>query len=135
MSRIMVFDSEYATLWLHPEKKIVEHKFKKFLYGKELRDLLLKGTELMEEKKANKWLSDDRNNNAITPEDDAWGKAEWFPRTMKAGWKYWAIVLPRRVVGQMNMKERIAIYAQAGLTAQVFDNPAKALAWLESLPD
>jgi hypothetical protein len=133
MSPMTIIDNAYVTLWFHPEKKIVHHQIHKFLYGDALREALNTGTGLLAEHKADKWLSDDRKNWALPPEDIEWSKTDWFPRTVKAGWKYWALVQPEKVVGQMNMKRFTEEYAQQGIIVQVFTDPDAALAWLESL--
>ncbi len=130
MAAATVLDHEYATLWFHDDKKIVHHKVKKYIHGDTLRQLLMKGLETLKAKGAKKWLSDDALNGPLLKEDAAWAKTEWFPKMVKAGWKFWAIVLPAQVIGQMNMKQFIDEYAKAGVTVNVFSDPDKAMAWL-----
>jgi hypothetical protein len=130
MTKNTIVDTEYATLWYYPENKIVHHKFHKYIYGEEFRQILEKGLEIFKQHHAQKWLSDDRNNSALTPEDSEWGINNWSPRVVGAGWKYWAIVMPDKVVGQMNMQRFIEIYAKQGVTVQIFDDPDEALTWL-----
>ncbi|GBF34693.1 hypothetical protein DCCM_3813 [Desulfocucumis palustris] len=60
----------------------------KYIYGNQLQELLNKGTETLQQNKAQKWLSDDRNNNALTLKDQEWANNIWFPNTAKVGWKY-----------------------------------------------
>jgi hypothetical protein len=55
----------------------------------------------------------------------------WSPRVLKAGWKQWAVVLPQKVLGQMNMQRFIDMYKERGLEVRAFTDPAPALAWLE----
>lgn len=131
MSRIAVLDNESASLWYYPETKIVHHQIKKYIFGHRFRDLLNLGYEQFVKNGANKWLSDDRQNNMLTPADEKWGKTDWYPRVIKAGWKYWAIVLPARTLGQMNMQQFIEEYSKDGVITQVFGDPGEALAWLE----
>jgi hypothetical protein len=131
MSKMIIIDNEFVTLWYYPEKKIVHHQFHKFLYGQAFRDDLNAGTELLQKYGAQKWLSDDRKNSALPKEDVEWAETDWFPRTKKAGWKYWALVLPEQVIGQMNMKRFIRDYSAQGLTVQVFSDPEAAMSWLE----
>ena len=133
MPRQLISDTEYATLWYYPESRIVRHKWKKFIHGDEFRNVLENGLEIFKKESANKWLSDDRENSALPTEDVDWAKNDWFPRVFGAGWKYWAIVLPEKVVGQMNMQRFIEPYSEVGLTVQVFDDPEEAQKWLESL--
>jgi hypothetical protein len=87
---------------------------------------------VLENNHAQKWLSDDRKNSVITEEDKKWTATEWRPKVIQAGWKYWAIVLPEKIVGQMSMKRIIEEYAKTGVTVSIFDDPEKALLWLES---
>ena len=82
--------------------------------------------------KARKWLSDDRGNGAVRPEDEEWVQKNWLPKVVAAGWKYWAIVPPQKVVGQMNIKRLVAAFAEVGVTAQVFSDPTAALEWLRA---
>jgi hypothetical protein len=132
MSKTTVLDSEYATLYYYPEQKIVHHVFKKFIYGQEFRQVLEKGLEIFKEQGAQRWLSDDRLNSALPKEDSEWGINEWSPQVVGAGWKFWAIVMPDKVVGQMNMQRFIEIYAKLGVTIQIFDDSDEALNWLQA---
>lgn len=47
--------------------------------------------------------------------------------------KYWAVVLPEKVVGQMNMKRVSDDYSKAGITAKRSSDPDEALKWVESV--
>ncbi len=128
-----IVDNPFVTLWYLPEKKIIHHQIHKFIFGKEFRDFLLAGTEAMKKNKATKWLSDDRANTVMSQEDVEWGKANWFPQTVAAGWKYWAIVQPEKVLAQMGMEKLVQDYAAAGIKAKFFTDPDEAMKWLESL--
>lgn len=132
MSKTIIFDHDRATLWFHPETKIVHHEIKKYVYGPELREILDQGYELLKKTSAQKWLSDDRKNGPLTKDDSEWAKTDWFPRVVAAGWKYWAIIMPKSAMGQMNMRKFKEEYAQAGIIVNVFDDPDEGLKWLES---
>ena len=132
MSTQMILDNDAASLWFHSDTRIIHHKFKKFVRGDDIRNVLDAGYEALKANGAQKWLSDDRNNSAIPAEDEEWAKTNWFPRVVAAGWKYWAICLPEKVVGQMNMKRYAEAYKEAGITANFFSDPDVALKWLEA---
>lgn len=134
MTAVVVEDNEYATLWYYPDKKIVHHKFKKFIHGEVFHEFLLKGTVVMKENQATKWLSDDRLNPVLRQDDITWGDKNWFPQTLEAGWKYWAIVQPKSMIATLNMKKLAQVYEKMGLTAQFFIAPEEAMSWLESMP-
>jgi len=130
-AKMTIIDTEYVTLWYHPDNRIVHHLFHKFIYGQEFRQTLERGLEIFKQYGAQKWLSDDRKNSALPTADSEWGINDWFPRVFDSGWKFWAIVMPDKAVGQLNMKRFIDIYAEKGLTIQIFDDPDEALKWLE----
>ncbi|HLY24761.1 MAG TPA: hypothetical protein VKQ72_00385 [Aggregatilineales bacterium] len=132
MSTTTIIDNESVTLWYHTDKKIVHHQFHKAIYGDDFRELLNKGLEIFKKNGAGKWLSDDRKNSTLPASDTEWAQKDWFPRVFQAGWKYWAIVLPDKVFGKMNMQQFINAYAKQGLTIEVFGDPDEALKWLES---
>ena len=131
MSKLTIIDNEFASLWYYPETKIVHHKIKKYIFGKTLQDLLNKGSEILKKNGAQKWLSDDSNNNALKVEDSEWTDTVGFPNTVRAGWKYWALVQPEKIIGQMNMKKRTSVVANEGVIVKVFNNTDEAMKWLE----
>lgn len=126
-----LIDNEYATLWYHPDTKIVHHKFHKPIKGQAFRDVLLQGVATFEQQGAQKWLSDDRANSALDEDDATWAMTEWSVRVVKAGWKFWAIVMPDVTVGKINMKRFISLYAYQGVKVQLFEDPNEALTWLQ----
>jgi hypothetical protein len=132
MPKQTVIDNEYVTLWYHPDKRIVHHYIKKFIFGEPFHEFLLTGTELIYKNRAKKWLSNDLNCPVLSKEDIDWGDVNWFPKTVKAGWKYWAIVRPKKVLGQMGVEKLVEKYSKAGIVAQFFTDPDDAMKWLEN---
>ncbi|MCB9205855.1 MAG: hypothetical protein H6612_12430 [Ignavibacteriales bacterium] len=124
-------ENEYATLKVYQEKKIVHHEFHKFMFGDNFKNFMLKAADVFVQNHCHKWLSDDRGNSALRQEDLEWAQQNWEPKIFKAGWKFWAIVLPEKVVGKMSMKGIIDRYKQMGVTVNIFSDPNLALAWLE----
>ena len=127
-----ILENEYATLVVYPEKKIVHHTIHKFIFGEPFRNLMTKGADVYIEQGCTKWLSDDRKNSALSEEDIQWGQENWENRILDAGWKYWALVMPEKVIGQMNMKRIADRYDGMGVTVQVFSDPDEAMSWLEA---
>jgi hypothetical protein len=126
-----IVQNSFFTLWYHPEKKVVHHQLHKFIAGAPFRELLMSGTDLMRKNGATKWLSDDRSNSALRQDDLEWSETDWAPATAKAGWKFWAIVQPEKVLGQVAMQRLTEKYSKLGVTARVFSDPASAMSWLE----
>jgi hypothetical protein len=129
---LTIIDNPFVTLWFHPEIGVVHHQIHQFISGSMFREFLLAGTDVLIKNKATKWLSDDRANAVLRPEDVDWSHHHWFPKTALAGWKYWAIVRPEKTVGQVTMKGLADEYGKYGITSKSFANPDDAMLWLAS---
>jgi hypothetical protein len=93
------------------------------------------GTEALERYKLSKWLSDDRKNDSLTDEGSKWAFGDWQPRTMKAGWKYWASVVPEDLVAAGTLIPVIDQLFEMGLRMMVFTNVEAATKWLDGIKD
>ena len=132
MEKIEVINTDFMSLWYHPDSKIVHHKMKKSLPPGGHKELLSTGADYMEKYGAIKWLSYDRDMVVVSEEALKWADEEWVPRVLKAGFKYWAIVLPKSSIGTMQVKRLIKEYNKRGVTVELFETLEDALAWLES---
>jgi hypothetical protein len=126
-----VLETPSVTLWYHPQSRIVHHEIRRFVTGKDFRDLLNAGSDALRKNSARKWLSDDRGQWVLAKDDLAWSESVWAPATVKAGWKYWAIVRADKVLAQVAMDQLAAKYSALGVMARFFTNPQDALTWLE----
>jgi hypothetical protein len=132
MPAITIMNDENVSMWYYPESKILHHQMHKFLCGTPFRNALTKGVDTFEKYGAMKWLSDDRATPALSKEDLEWGDKVWFPRVAKLGWKYWAIVMPKQVIGQVTLKKLADSYIQRGVNTRLFSSVEEAKQWLES---
>jgi hypothetical protein len=132
MEPIIILDDPSYTLRYHPQDKIVHHELRAYVHGPRFRNILDKGLEIFKKYRASKWLSDDRGNNALTAEDAHWAQTDWSPRVIAAGWKFWAVVMPEKVMGQANMKRWIKDFSDRGVTVRAFSGPHEAYLWLAS---
>jgi hypothetical protein len=132
MPPVTILDTPQITVWYYPESKIIHHQMHQYTHGKDFRDALTAGVEAMRKHGAKKWLSDDRKNPVFSAEDQQWAQEVWAPQVIKAGWKYWAIVLPERALAKFRMEERAERYSKVGVTVKTFTDPDEALRWLKS---
>ena len=130
MNPIVILEDPSYSLRFHPQDKIVHHELRAYVHGAAFRNILDKGLDAFKKFGANKWLSDDRGNNALTEEDAQWAQNDWAPRVIAAGWKFWAVVMPEKVMGQINMKRWIKEYSDRGVTVRAFIDPDEAYVWL-----
>jgi hypothetical protein len=137
MSKVTVYDSEYITVEYWTDKKLVYHTIHKPISSQlpTFKEALNAGTETLEKYKATKWLSDDRKNDPLTKEGNEWAFGEWQPRTLKAGWKYWAAVVPQSLVAAGTLIPVIDNLFQLGLRMMVFSNVEEAVSWLDEMKE
>jgi hypothetical protein len=130
---IIVVDNEYITLRCLPDKKTIYHTIHRPVSGQIFRDALDAGTEALKKYGACKWLSDDRKNGPLAPEDVEWGFNDWNPRTIAAGWKYWALVVPPEVVAAGSLIPTIESLYKLGLRVMAFADLEEAIQWLDRM--
>lgn len=130
MEKLEIYSSEDITVWCYPALRLIHHQIHQFCRNLVFREALMSGTEAMIRHGAIGWLSDDRRNAAISPDDEIWGREVWFPRTRAAGWQYWAVVLPESQVGRMNVDRQVDAYLAMGITAQKFTDVDRAMGWI-----
>jgi hypothetical protein len=132
--RITVFEHERMVVWCYPARGIIHHQVKQYVSGMVFREALNRGIEAMSDCGGSKWLSDDRLNGALLPSDLKWADEVWFPKTLQAGWKYWAHLPPASIIGQMNIRRHVQLYKERGVAVQPFEDLDAAVAWLVSQP-
>jgi hypothetical protein len=132
MNKIALLGNEYVKLWYHPEPKIIHHEILNSPPSAIFREMLTKGAECLEQHGATKWLSDDSRNKLVQPEDNVWGDTVWAPRVIKAGFKFWAIVLPKQALGHLQMQRFCREYRARGVVVELFEKTDAALKWLTS---
>jgi hypothetical protein len=130
--RQVVLQNEHITLWYYPDLKIVHHRMLHAPTSEEFRELLDKGAETLERRGAIKWMSDDRGNTLLRPNDEEWSHNEWLPRVLRAGFKFWAIILPEAAIGKLNMQRLANFHAGHGIVSRIETMPGPAFAWLKA---
>jgi hypothetical protein len=132
LERQLILQNSRVTLWYYPALKIVHHQMVQSPSSEEARELLSRGADTLELYGAIKWLSDDRGNTLMRPQDERWANAEWLPRVLRAGFKYWAIVLPVAAIGKLNMQRLANEHARRGIVSRVETRPHAAFDWLRA---
>ena len=133
MVKITIVDNEFQTSWCYLSKKLIEHQWHQYCAGEVFRDIMTKSAEAFDRHKCFKWMSDDRNyGSAMHLDDIAWGKEYWAPRMFAAGWKYHAMVLPEKLIGQMSLTAMVHWYQEMGVRTKIFSDPGEAMAWLDT---
>ncbi|HEX2908305.1 MAG TPA: hypothetical protein VHO69_15645 [Phototrophicaceae bacterium] len=135
MPNVTLYDSDYITVEYWPDKALIYHTIHQPMSNHlaEFKEALNAGTDALQKYKVRKWLSDDRKNDSLTPEGNDWSLNEWQPRTIKAGWQYWAMVVPEDLAAAGTLMPVIDILFELGLRMMVFTNREQAIAWLDKI--
>ena len=92
--------------------------------------MMEKVLELIRQKHARKLFADMTVMDTVPNEDLLWTETDWFPRCLKAGLRYSAVVMPKSLASHMSidkMSERIDPNA---VTRRFFADPESASEWL-----
>ncbi|MBN2526172.1 MAG: STAS/SEC14 domain-containing protein [Deltaproteobacteria bacterium] len=127
----IVKKTKLFTLRVYPELGIVSHQMNGFVEGADFQDMMLTGVAAYEEHGCTKYLSDDSMNPMMNQEDLKWGREVWEPKILKAGWKFWALVVPEKIFAKMAMRGVMQRYEDMGVSVKVFKEYDEALDWLE----
>ncbi len=117
--------------WLEKEKVILK-TFQGFIQGEELQSAFNAGLEKLKQEHGYKWLSDNRGLPVYKAEDVKWINEDWFPRSLKSGWKYWGLIEPKTAIGAIVMKQ-FTFYIEKGITMEVFHSIEDGLSWLSKV--
>mgnify|MGYP003531402513 CR=1 FL=1 len=134
MSTVTVVSNQYYDLLFHEDIKLVHHIYKPAMSSAQVKELLTAGTDLMEKYGATKWLSDNRQLvNTFSDDVAQWVNNVWLPRTIKAGWKYWAMVVPESVIGRADHVKYVESFYNTGIWVTVYTDVESAMKWIESV--
>ncbi|MBN2306119.1 MAG: hypothetical protein JXQ72_16670 [Anaerolineae bacterium] len=135
MSKITVYDSEYITVEYWPDNELIYHVIHQPMSDQVavFKEALNAGTDALKKYKVCKWLSDDRKNDTLTQEGNEWSINDWQPRTLQAGWKYWANVVPQDLAAAGTLAPVIDILFNLGLRMMVFTAVEPAIEWLDKM--
>lgn len=135
MSEIIIVDNEFITVKYLDDKKLIYHTVHKPIPGEMLNAATDAGTDALEKYGVCKWLSDDRKNGPLSPEAMEYGFKVWIPRTMAAGWKYWANVVPEELVSAAALAPVMEELHSIGLRMMVFTDVEEGFEWLDQFED
>lgn len=130
MALHIVLDNEWATVRYDTDGKYMYHTFHQPITGQIFRTTMNTGLEALQANRATKWLSDDRLNGEFSPEDVGFALSDWGPRAARAGWKFWALVVPESMAGRISMSGIVEAFHELGVRVSVFTDLDEARAWL-----
>jgi hypothetical protein len=104
----ILFERDYLTIFLKPEKSQIKLKWKKFATSEQFRDGLNTALEAVREHGIKNWLANLKNMEVILPADEEWATNEWFPKIATAGLEKMAIVTSLDYFNNVSVKRIVA---------------------------
>ncbi|WP_336764572.1 hypothetical protein [Paenibacillus sp. USHLN196] len=129
---MIFYDSPQATVTSNEENKVVILQWKSFAQGEQYRTPLNKLLELAVQKRSNKALYDSRHLAVISPDDQEWVAQEWYPRSLEAGLKYSALLVPHKAIAKSSAN-RMLSGMDISNPSQEFHDIDEAFHWLATV--
>lgn len=126
------FEERSLTIHWDDDTKIIWAEWKETPSAEIYRRGLNAGLELLQQKKARKWLADTRLLGALQTEDVKWGNEDWMPRMLAAGLRWMAFVTPKKVIAKMMVKNVVSRIDAHDLSMAHFETLDEARDWLRA---
>jgi hypothetical protein len=107
-------------------------RFRGYTEGDDFRQAARSVLQVLEEKGANKLLTDARDMRAMTQEDQQWVDTEWHPRARAAGLTYNAVVQPRSATAKLSVVAVVRKFPAGSIELAYFTSLEEATKWLRA---
>lgn len=102
--RKLVHEDKSGRIYWDALGQWVELEAIQYASGPDFRSILERALQALKERRSNKMLADiSRIGLAFSAEDMIWTETDWFPRCIKAGMKYFAMVMPKALAVHMSV--------------------------------
>ena len=131
-----VFTSEQCDIFYNKNLHIVQ-TFWKGVYATEapFRKILDEIINVLKEKNASIIIAGARDMYVINPDDQKWNLESWYPRAVKAGFRYQGLILNKDSFSELTVKTISNQYDKATVTTKYFNSPSSALEWVRELQE
>ncbi len=124
-------DYSYLNVIWNEEISCVVMEWKKFSFGDDFMRGLNSGLDLLTEKNGTKWLADMRKMGVVGELDQKWAYEEWFPKAVKNGLKFLALVVPEKGTAQMSVELIMNTIEKEKLVYSYFNQINEAIDWIK----
>lgn len=129
---MVYYESPQAKISWNEAVKAVIFEWKGFAQGEQYRTPINKILELVVQKQSKKVLYDCRKMSVVSQDDQSWLLQDWYNRSIEAGLKYSAIVLPEKVIAKSSVN-RIVSAVDSSNPSEEFTDMDEAIQWLSTV--
>lgn len=132
----IIFSSDECDIFYNTHLHIVQTFWKGVYVSDEpLRRILNEIIIVLELKKASIIIADAREMYVINPNDQEWILNSWYPRAVKAGFRYQGLILNKDTFSELAVKTISNQYDASTVTTQYFSSPSEALDWVREIQE
>lgn len=129
-----LFVSPECDIYYNTELHIVQSRWKGvYAEGQRLQEIFDQLILALQVKKCSMIIADAREMFVISPKDRQWTIDEWYPRAVKAGFKYQGLILSKDTFNELSVKQISAHYDENKVSTMYFTSPSVALDWVRSV--
>jgi hypothetical protein len=132
MMEMIYYDSTHGQVSWNEELKAAVIEWKGFAHGEEFQTILIKGIELLEQKKSGKLLMDARKGSAIKAEDQEWVAQKFVSRAYGIGLRFLAMLFPKSMVAKLSLDRTVDGLGELPYELVNFSEMEEAVQWLSN---
>ena len=133
----LVSENECGQVYWNTDLLCVEIAGKRYADSAQYRAMLERALQLLKDRRAKKLLADTATMGVtMSAEDMVWTEMDWFPRCLKAGLKYFAMVMPKALGAHMTVDKFSQKFDpdSSGFLRRFFTDVTEAKEWLRKAP-
>ena len=130
----LIFSSQECDIFYNEDLHIVQTFWKGIYFNDErFRNILEEIINVLESKHATIIIADARDMFAISPHNQEWILKSWYPRAVKAGFRYQGLILNKDTFSELSVKQISNEYDSSTVVTHYFSSPSEALDWVREL--
>ena len=129
-----LFSSKECDIYYNLEIHLIHSRWKGiYVEGARLQEIFNMLIIMLELKKTDMIVADAREMLIITAADQEWTINDWYPRAVKAGFRYQGLILSKNTFNELSVKKISNQYNDVLITTHYFDSPSEALHWARDI--
>lgn len=130
----LCFSSEACDIYFNAGLHVIQSRWKgKYVEGEALRLILNELIVALQKQNAAIIIADARDMLIISHADQQWIIDDWYPRAVKAGFRYQGLILSVNTFNELNVKQITNNYDTAVIETRYFQSPSEALEWVREI--
>ena len=132
----IIFSSVECDIFYNNDLHIVQTFWKGVYVSDEpFRRILDEIINVLVLKNASIIIADARDMYIISPGDQEWILNSWYPRAVKAGFRYQGLILNKDTFSELAVKTISNQYDTSTVTTKYFSSPSEALDWVREIQE